>query len=581
MWNKISEEFLRNKKYLLDGETVKDRLDSICAVIKQYETPYSEGLSERFREYLDKQYVSLSTPQLSNVGRKRKQGKKTMPLPCSCNILTVGDSIADIKYSDGEVAMLSKLGAGVGIDFNGVSEIYTSLDEGFQSNPKLDWVEDLVRTSQKVSQGATRRGYSVPFDSILSDEFDQEALKAKGVWTEGKDGLKGYMERLDKNNPDKNDPLINNNMGFLLPTGFREQVRSGNKEYQRRFLKLLQKRQAVGRIYLVDEENLNKNQSPVYEKLGHRVLSTNICTEVVTPHYDDKSFACIIMSLNGAHWDHIKENLQIIKDAYMVLDIFVELYIDLTEGVPFLEKARRSAMEKRDIGLGLLGFHDYLQSKMEPFGGLGSRFINKEIFKTIREVGEETTKELAEKLGAPKMCQEAGMVRRNVSLTMVAPNKSTATLMSQTSEGINPFLSNFTLNSLAGIEQVTKNRHLEAILEEKGQNTPEIWNSILKNLGSVQHLDFLSEDEKAVFKTASEISPKDIIDLASDRQQYIDMAQSINLWNRPNYTLKDIYDFHMYAFDKGIKTLYYYYSQAHAALEKNGEAWDSCESCAD
>jgi ribonucleoside-diphosphate reductase alpha chain len=552
-------EFLKNKQYITGDKKIEDRFDDIVNVVKKYEKDYSEGLGERVRYMLENQILSLSTPQLANLGRKSKGN--TTDLNCSCNIITVPNSISGIYYSIGETAMLSKLGAGVGADFQGVSDKGTYLEEGFYSNPKLDWVEDLVSASQKVSQGARRRGYSVPFFSILDKEFYD------------------IMERFNKNNPDKKDPFVSNNVGISLPVGFRSEVRNGNKEYQKRWLKVLQAREGEGKIYLVDEENMNKNISPVYEKLGHVVKSTNICTEVVTPHYEDKTFACIIASINASNWDQITDRM--IVDMFMFLDINVSVYIELTEGVPFLEKARRSAMEKRDIGLGVLGFHDYLQSKGCTFGDLQSRRINKEMFKRIRRVGEQVTEALGIKLGSPKMSEEANINRRNVSLMMVAPNKSTSFIQNNTSQGVEPYKSNYFIRTLAGIQSVTKNRHLERLLESKDKNSPEVWDSILTNLGSVQHLEFLSDQEKSVFKTASEISPKDIIDLAADRQEHIDMAQSINLFSRPNYTTKDTYDIHMYAFDKGLKTLYYYFPQMHAALEKDGERWDTCESCAD
>lgn len=158
---------------------------------------------------------------------------------------------------------------------------------------------------------------------------------------------------------------------------------------------------------------------------------------------------------------------------------------------------------------------------------------------------------------------------------------NTSYIYGNVSPGVEPRMSNYYLRALAGIQDVYKNPNLEQLLEAKGKNTPDIWASILENLGSVQHLDFLTDQEKEVFRTASEISPKDILDLASDRQEFIDMAQSLNLFNRPNYTLKDIYDIHMYAFNNNIKTLYYFYPQAHAALEKVGKKWDDCVSCAD
>ena len=554
-------EFLKNKNYLKKGETLEERINDIVEVVRKYEPLYSEGLADRIRESIEQQILSPSTPQWANIGRPARAN--STDLPCSCNIITVPDSIAGIYYSIGETAMLSKLGAGVGTDFSGVSDKGTYLDEGFHSNSKLDWIEDTVRTSQKVSQGATRRGYSVPFISIDDTEFYD------------------LLKRAHKTNPDKNDPFVDNNVGIILPKGFRERVSNGDAEARKRFLTVLQLRQADGKIYLLDVENCNKNQSPVYEKLGHVVSATNICTEAITPKYNDKTFACVLSSLNLVHWDKIKANPQIIKDAIMFLDIIVEEYIRLTDGVAFLDKARRSAIEKRDIGLGTLGFHEYIQSKGCAYGDLKSRKLNKEIYSTLRKYAEEATVEMGDKLGSPKMCEEAGLIRRNVSLMMVAPNKSTSFICGNTSLGIEPFRSNYFIKALAGIQSVFKNKYLEALLEEKGQNTNEVWESIMSNLGSVKHLDFLTDEEKSIFKTASEISPKDMIDLAADRQEFIDMGQSLNLFNRPNYTIKDIYDMHKYAFDSGIKTLYYFYPQAHAAFEQDGEAWDTCESCAD
>lgn len=561
MFGEEQLEFLKNKHYLKDGETIQERINAIVGVVKKYENQYSEGLGDRILKLISNQILSPSTPQWSNVGRESR--KNSTDLPCSCNIITVPNSISGIYYSIGETAMLSKLGAGVGADFSGVVEKGTYLDEGFNSNSKLDWMEDLVRASQKVSQGSTRRGYAVPFISIEDVEFYD------------------VLKRIHKTNPDKNDPFVDNNLGVILPSGFRQKVRGGDKEAQKRFIEVMKLRQSEGKIYLLDEDNCNTNQSLVYKKLNHSVSATNICTEVLTPRYDDKTFACVIASLNLVHWDLIKKDPQIIKDCFMFLDIMVEEYIRLTEGIPFMEKARRSAIEKRDIGLGTLGFHEYIQAKSCAFGDLESRIINKEIYSTIRKYGEEITKEMAEKLGSPKMCQEADLMRRNVSLMMVAPNKSTSFICGNTSLGIEPFKSNYFIKALAGIQSVYKNKHLVKILSDLNKNTPEVWESILKNLGSVQHLEFLTEDQKIIFKTASEISPKDILDLASDRQEYIDMAQSINLFNRPNYDIKDIYDIHMYAFDRGIKTLYYFYPQAHSALEQEGERWDTCVNCQD
>ncbi len=553
-------EFMRKKNYL-NGKDLDGRIKEIRDVVARYEDQYSEGLADRISDYIHRRVLSPSTPQWANLGREKQNG--TSPLPVSCYITAPTNSIQGIYYAMGETAMMSKLGGGVGADFSNIADKGTFVEEGFYTNSKLDWIEDLVGASQKVSQGSQRRGYSVPFISIDDSEFYD------------------LLDRCSKNNPNKEDPLVSNNVGIILPIGFKQRILNGDKEAQKRFMKCLSVRESTGKLYLVDIENCNKNQSPIYKALAHEVCSTNICTEVLTPKYDDKSFVCVIASLNAVHWDEIKENPQIIKDAMMFLDINVSEFIRLTEGVSFMEKARRSAIEKRDVGLGLLGFHEYIQSKDCAFGDLGSRMINTEIFSTMRKYVDEYNVEIGAKLGSPKMCVDAGIPWRNVSQMMVAPNKSTSFLC-DTDLGVEPSMSNYFVKSLAGIQSTKKNKRLTFYLERVGMNTPEVWESILNNLGSAQHLDFLSKEERAVVKTFSEISPKDIIDLADERQPFIDMSQSINLCNRPNYTKKDIYEIHKYAFfTKNLKTLYYFYPQAHAALERKGENWNTCESCAD
>jgi len=552
-------EFMGKKRYL-NGVSLKERISQMANKVREYESQYYVGLADRIEDLISRQVLSPSTPQWSNLAVAKGNG--STPLPASCYITAPQNSIQGIYYAIGETAMMSKLGGGVGADFTNLYDGGTLLKDGFYTNSKLDWIEDLVRAGQKVSQGNQRRGYSVPFISIDDGEFWQ------------------LIERADKKNPDKKDPLVSNNVGVILPMGFRDRLKT-DKEAQKRFMKCVTIRESTGKLYLVDVENCNKNQSPVYQILGQEVSSSNICTEITTPKYDDKSFVCVICALNLVHWDEIKADPQIIKDALIFLDICVSEFIKLTDGVPFMEKARRSAIEKRDIGLGTLGFHEYLQINDCAFGDVNSRCINYEIYSTIQQYANEYAYEYGSKLGSPKMCEEANLVRRNVSLMTIAPNKSTSFLMNETSLGIEPFFSNYFVKSLAGIETTFKNKSLKKLLKRKGQDTQEVWDSILKNIGSVQHLDFLTKEEKAVYKTAVEISPKDMIDLAAERQPFIDMSQSLNLWNRPNYSKQDIYNIHKYAFDCGIKTLYYFFPQGHASIEKSGESWDFCESCAD
>ena len=403
MYGEEQISFLKTKHYLQGDETIEQRIDDIINVVKKHEHKYSEGLGERIRYLITNQILSPSTPQWANLGRKNSRD-----LPVSCNIISYPNSIKGIYYSHGEAAMLSKLGAGVGADFTKLPNKGTEIEEGLFTNPKLDWIEDFVGTTQKVSQSNKRRGYGVPFISIDDPEFYD------------------LMKRSSRSNPDKTDRLVDNNIGIVLPIDFKSRIKE-ERELQKRFILCLEERKETGKVYLVDVENMNKNTSPVYEILGHTVDTTNICCEISSPSYDDKTFACVIASMNATKWEYIKNNPQCIRDSYMYLDIVTQEYIDLTEGIPFLEKARRSAIEKRDIGLGLLGFHELLQMNNLPFGSLGSKILNKEIFKTLREQGEIATKEMAEKLGSPKMCEDAKLIRRNVSLMMTAPNKSCAT----------------------------------------------------------------------------------------------------------------------------------------------------------
>jgi ribonucleoside-diphosphate reductase alpha chain len=560
MYRKEAIKFLENKKYLKEGETIDQRISEIVSVVKRHEESYGEtGLSERIRGYINDQIFIPSTPQWSNVGRDYEGSPN---LPASCYILGVENSIQGIYGSFGETAMMSKLGGGIGSSYINVSDKGTRLDEGFYSNSKLDWVEDGLRASQKVSQGAVRRGYSVPSILITDVEYYD------------------FLERLDKKNPEAKDPLVSNTGCVVLPKGFWSDFEKSD-ELKKRFLILIQKRKSKGKIYILDVDNCNINHSPVYEELGMEVNATNICTEALTALDPRYSFVCMLASFNLVKYPIIKANPQIVKDGYMFLDIMVTEFIDLTEGIPFMEKARRSAIEKRDIGLGTMGLADLFQSEGHAIGSLGSRKLNKEIYKFIREVGEEYTREAAEKLGSPKLCQDAGMVRRNVSLMMVAPNKSTS-FLPDVSQGVQSRVSNYYSQELAGFEAIVKNPYLKDLLISLGQDTQENWDEILKNSGSVQSLDFLSEDDRAIFRSASEVSPKDLIDLAADRQVYIDMAQSLNLFGRPQYTTKDVYDIHRYAFSKGIKTLYYYFAQGHASIETNdGSSWDDCEACSD
>lgn len=563
----IKEEqliFLKEGNYLEEGESIETRVKEITNKVKEYENEYGWiGLSELIYEMIEKNYLSLSTPVFSNFGRGLKKGRNTEDLPASCNILVSDNSIESISRTNREVKLLSKLGAGIGPNYSLIAQKGTKISKDFYTNSKLDWIEDDVTAAQKISQGAKRRGYCTPYIDITDKDF----------YT--------LMDRIDKRNPNEYDVLVNNTVGIILPTGFKESLKEGNKDSRERFARVIKERQKSGRVYILDEDNCNKNNSPVYDKLGYKRWTSNICTEFIQPINAEYTSVCVISAFNLVYWDEIKNRPDMLQAVFYFLDIVNEEYVRISKNIPGIKRAYKGAKNKRDIGVGALGLHELFQSKNYAFGDMYSRNLNKEIFKTIREAGEKATKKMAQKVGSAPICKKAGLIRRNASIMMVAPNKSTSFISGATSGGVEPFMSNLFMKSLAKIQSVFKNKYLVELLKSKSQDNKKVWDSIIKENGSVQHLDFLSGNEKNVFKTFSEISPKDIIDLAVDRQEYIDMGQSINLVFRKNYSLKDLIDIHLYGLNKGLKTFYYGYPSAHAALEKNGKAWDDCISCAD
>lgn len=556
---KDQREFLEVGNYHV-GQTLEERFDEIEYCIMSYAPSYGEDMCKFIVELIEQNILSLSTPEIANLGKK-KVGN-TVPLVASCHNVTVGNSIYDIYNANLEVAMLSKLGGGVGIDFDLLPQKGTEISQGFFSNSRIDWIESLVDTSQKVSQSGVRRGFATPYLDIESVEFYD------------------LLKKIDKKNVEKG-VLVDNTIGIKIRDSFIDKLEAKDKEARKRWLALMTARQDNGSVYISYIGNMNKNQQVVFKKLGLEIETSNICTEFTQPNIEGHTPTCILLAYNLNYWDTIFNNPNIIKAGVYLADIVCEEYIKGSEGVRGLEKARKSVIETRNIGLGALGFHELLQSKGYSFGGIDSRMLNKEIFSTISKYVYTATRELAHKLGPCKFAKDAGFVQRNASLMMVAPNKSTSFICNATSLGIEPVFSNIFTKKLAKKTTTVKNRNLQKLLDSKGKNTKEVWKSISENLGSVQHLDFLSEEEKEVFLTFSEISPKDIIDLAADRQVYIDMSQSLNLMNRPNYSLKDMHEMHMYAYKKGIKTLYYFYPQAHATIEQEGKKWDACISCAD
>ena len=328
----------------------------------------------------------------------------------------------------------------------------------------------------------------------------------------------------------------------------------GDKDKRKLWTKIIQKRFESGYPYVIFTDNMNNGRPKWYKEQDMKIYASNLCTEIALPSSADESFVCDLLSLNALYYDEWKDT-DLPKWAAYFLDAVMTEYIEKTEGIPFMEDARRFAINHRALGVGILGWHSYLQSKMIPFASIEAKRVNKEIWKTIAEKTYEASKEMATLYGEPEVLKGYGM--RNTTLMAVAPTTSSSFILGQVSPSVEPENSNYYIKDLAKGKFTYKNPFLVDFLKSKGLNTPEVWQDILLHGGSVQHLDHLTENEKDVFKTFGEIPQIEIIMQAADRQVYIDQAQSINLMIHPDAPVKDVNLLMIEAWKLGVKSLYY------------------------
>lgn len=499
----------------------------------------------------------------------------------NCNHGAIPDTMEGIMGGVFDMCMMAKHGAGTAKNFSNIRPIGASISTGGKSSGVMPWIELYAKAINNTTQSSIRRGFLTAYLSVdhpeIMDFLDigtdkyspvpEEVLlqlEKAGVCTKSIDKLKSIMQGITT--------------AVTLPKGFRQKLQDGDKDARKIWTKILKNRAEIGYPYILDEENCNKGLCKAYEDKGMWVNNSNICIECAEYTDHEKEFACCLSSINVAEKDKFEKYPYLYIDHFIMLDCVITEYIEKASKIKGFEKAVKFAKEHRAIGLGTMGLHTYLQSKMIPFGSIQSQVINDEIFKTMREEGEKATSMMAEHWGEPEILK--GYVRRNTSLMAQAPTKSTAYIIGggKISQGIQPIVSNYHEIKRAKIQDTFKNHHLEALLKEKGKNTKEVWRSILEQNGSVQHLSFLSKEEKDVFKCFREISQMDILKMAGDRQKYIDMGQSVNLAIHPDTPPKEINRLHLAAFnDFGLKSLYYQYS-TNAAQEYN-QSLMSCSSC--
>ena len=542
-FNEESEQML-NRGYLLKGETLEGAIDRITeAAAKRL---YKPELKEAFKEMIVKGWISFSSPVWANMGTQRG-------LPISCFNVHVPDSIEGITHKMGEVIMQTKIGGGTSGYFGELRHRGTAVTDNGKSSGAVSFMKLFDTSMDVVSQGGVRRGAFAAYLDIDHDDIEE------------------FLQIRDIGNP-----IQNLFMGVCVPDYWMHEMIEGDTDKRRIWAKVLESRQQKGMPYIFFTDNVNRNKPQVYKDKGLTINASNLCSEIMLPSTADESFICCLSSMNLELYDEWKDT-NAVKLAIYFLDAVLSEFIEKTEGNYYLSAARNFAIRHRALGLGVLGYHSYLQRNMIPFESMEAKMFNAKVFKQIQEQSLAASKELANIYGEPELLKGYGV--RNATTMAIAPTTSSSAILGQTSPGIEPFASNYYKAGLAKGNFIRKNKYLAKLLEEKGLDTEDVWRDIMLNHGSVQHMHQLTQEEKDVFKTFKEISPLEIVTQAAQRQQYIDQAQSLNLNIPSSMPIKDVNKVIIDAWKMGVKTLYYQRSQSVSKeLVINFMNCSSCES---
>jgi Ribonucleotide reductase, alpha subunit len=447
---------------------------------------------------------------------------------------------------------MTKLGGGTSGYFGELRPRGAPITNNGESNGSYEFTKLFDSSINVISQGATRRGQFAGYIDIEHPDLE-EWLNIK---TEG-------------------DPVQDIYYGVIVGDEFMQGLIDKDKEKMEKWAKILKSRINIGVPYIIFRGNMNGGKPQVYKDKDYEINASNLCTEIALPASSDESFVCCLSSMNAVHYDEWKDN-DAVETLTRFLDAVMQEFIDKTEGTYAMERAVKFARRHRAIGIGVLGWHSYLQSKMIPFSSDAAMTANNDVFSTIKEKSYAESERMAEEFGEPDVMEGYG--RRNATTMSVAPTKSSSIILGQISPSIEPLKSNYFVRDGAKLKLTQQNRFLKELLSQKNKDTRRVWDSIMSQDGSVQHLDFLSDKEKQVFRTFAEIPQQAIVEQAGERQDYIDQAQSINISINPvQWDTKEINDLYIDAWRKGVKSLYY--QKSVNAAQKFSQEIETCTAC--
>ncbi len=539
--NEKSREFL-SRGYVREGQTAEQRVREIAEAAEKYLG--LKGYADKFEDYMSRGWFSLSSPVWANYGLERG-------LPCSCNGSYIEDTMESILYKNAEIGMMTKNAAGTSAYFGKLRHRGATISSGGTSSGAVHFMELFDKVSNVVSQSSVRRGSMAAYIDIDHPDLE-EFLRIKG----------------------EGHPIQDLSIGVCISDEFMESLINKNEKNLNIWGQVIKKRFESGYPYIQFTGTANKNAPKVYRDKGIKIHASNLCNEIQLSSDAETSFVCVLSSINLLHYEDWK-NTDAVEVLTYFLDTVTEEYIKKTNNMPFMSAPNKFAVEQRAIGLGVLGWHSYLQSKRIAFESMEAKLLNAQVFKLIDQKSLKASKELAEKYGEPELLKGYG--ERMVTRLAIAPTTSSSFILGQVSQGIEPQNSYYYVKKLAKGSFTYKNPYLKELLAEKEKDSQEVWKSILEQGGSVQHLDFLTQEERDVFKTFGEISQKEIVIQAAQRQKFIDQGQSLNLMIPPSATIGEVGKLLFFGWQQGVKGFYYQRSSNPSQLL--ARSLNECKSC--
>lgn len=551
--NEHSRLFL-SRGYLAEGVTVEARIKEISKTAERILN--IPGFADKFYGYMEKGYFSLSSPVWSNFGTSKG-------LPISCFGSHLNDNMGQILFTQAEVGMMSKFGGGTSGYFGDIRPRGAAITNNGMSSGAVHFMKLFETIIDVVSQGSTRRGRFAPYLPIDHPDID-EFLQ---IGTEG-------------------NPIQELTHGVTVSDAWMHAMINGDADKRAVWAKIIQRRVEIGYPYIFFKDTVNNDTVDVYKDKKLTINHSNLCSEIALPNNEEWSFVCNLSSMNLLYYDEWK-NTDAVETMIFFLDAVMSDFLTKLERMRdsdskeqtlafyFMERAYKFAKANRALGLGVLGWHSYLQSKMLSFESQTAFKLNTEIFKHIADEAMQASKKLATMFGEPEILKGYG--RRNTTLTAIAPTTSSAFILGQVSQSIEPIWSNIYVKDVAKTKVTLHNPYLTKLLEKYGKNDRETWSDIRDHDGSVQHLRFLSDDEKEVFKTFSEIDQFAVLQQAATRQQFIDQSQSLNLMINQKKTAREMNELLIFAWENRIKSLYYQHSTNAAQQFSKEKVCASCE----